>query len=182
MYVNLTYNNYMKKYVKFENKKILIVNKKYKLSRFYNPKDILPCVKESFENMQKDAYKEKVLLLIVSGFRSYAYQTMLYNRYKKFDKDADRYSAIPSHSEHQTGLAIDLINTDSINIAKFKKEFDWLDKNAHKYGFILRYPKNKEEITGYKYEPWHYRYVGESLAKVLYNNGNWITLEEYFNL
>ena len=172
----------MKKFIKFENEKILIVNKKYKLSRFYNPKDILPNVKIAFERMQQDAYKEKILLLIVSGFRSFNYQTMLYNKYKKVDKNADRYSAKPGHSEHQTGLAIDLINTESINIKKFKKEFNWLDKNAYKYGFILRYPEGKENVTGYKYEPWHYRYVGESFAKELYNNGSWITLEEYFNL
>lgn len=172
----------MKKYVLFEKEKILIVNKKYKLSRFYNPKDILPCVKTPFEIMQQDAYKEKVLLLIVSGFRSYNYQTMLYNRYKKIDPNVDEYSAKPGHSEHQTGLAIDLVNTDSINSKKFKKEFEWLNKNAYKYGFILRYPKDKQSITGYKYEPWHYRYVGKSLAKALYNSGNWITLEEYFNL
>lgn len=172
----------MKKYVKFEKEKILIVNKKYKLSRFFRPGDILPKVKTAFEAMQQAAYKEKILLLIVSGFRSYDYQMMLYNRYKKSDINADRYSAKPGHSEHQTGLAIDLVNTESINIKKFKKEFSWLDKNAYKYGFILRYPEGKEEITGYKYEPWHYRYVGKSLAKELYNKGKWITLEEYFNL
>ena len=172
----------MKKYVKFEKEKILIVNKKYGLWRFYRPGDILKSVKEAFESMQKAAYRDKILLLIVSGFRSYDYQMMLYNRYKKEDVNADRYSARPGHSEHQTGLAIDIVNTDSKNINKFKKEFNWLDKNAYKYGFILRYPEGKEEITGYKYEPWHYRYVGKSLAKVLYNEGKWITLEEYFNL
>ena len=172
----------MKKYVKFEKEKILIVNKKYKLSRFYRPGDILICVKEAFEQMQKDAYQEKVLLLIVSGFRSYDYQKLLYNRYKKNDIDADRYSAKPGHSEHQTGLAIDLVNTESKNINKFKKEFNWLNKNAYKYGFILRYPKGKEKITGYKYEPWHFRFVGKNLAQILYNGGNWITLEEYFKL
>lgn len=172
----------MKKYVKFEKEKILIVNKKYKLSCFFRQKDILPEVKKSFEIMQQDAYREKILLLIVSGFRSFDYQKKLYNRYKKTDENVDRYSAKPGHSEHQTGLAIDLINTESVNIKKFKKEFAWLDTNAYKYGFILRYPKEKESITGYKYEPWHYRYVGKRLAKELYNNGSWITLEEYFNL
>lgn len=172
----------MKKFVKFEKEKILIVNKRYKLSRFYRPGDLLTKVKDAFEAMQRDAYKEKVLLLIVSGFRSYDYQMMVYNRYKKNDINADRYSAKPGHSEHQTGLAIDIINTESINIKKFRKEFVWLDRNAYKYGFILRYPEGKEKITGYKYEPWHYRYVGKSLAKELYNNGNWITLEEYFGL
>lgn len=172
----------MKKYVKFEKEKILIVNKKYKLSNFFRPGDILPEVKVAFEAMQQEAYKEKILLLIVSGFRSFDYQKMLYNRYKRADKNVDRYSAKPGHSEHQTGLAIDLVNTESVNIKKFKKEFSWLNKNAYKYGFILRYPDGKESITGYKYEPWHYRYVGKRLAKELYNNGNWITLEEYFDL
>ena len=172
----------MKMFVKFEKEKILIVNKKYKLSRFFRPGDILPIVKIAFEAMQHAAYKEKILLLIVSGFRSYDYQTMLYNKYKRIDKEVNRYSAKPGHSEHQTGLAIDIVNTESTNIQKFKKEFSWLDKNAYKYGFILRYPKKKEGITGYKYEPWHYRYVGIALAKELYNKGKWITLEEYFNL
>lgn len=172
----------MKKFVKFEKEKILIVNKKYKLSRFFRPGDILSKVKRAFEVMQKDALKEKILLLIVSGFRSYDYQAMLYNKYKKIDENADKYSAKPGHSEHQTGLAIDLVNTESVNIKKFIKEFKWLDENAYKYGFILRYPKNKEHVTGYQYEPWHYRYVGKALAEKLYNNGDWITLEEFFCL
>lgn len=173
----------MKKYVKFENEKILIVNKKYKLSRFYRPGDIFLEVKKAFEKMQIDAYKRGVLLLIVSGFRSYDYQMLLYNRYKKEDPlNVDKYSAKPGHSEHQTGLAIDIVNTESKNIKKFKKEFEWLNKNAYKYGFVLRYPENKEIITGYKYEPWHYRYVGKNLAIILYNKGKWLTLEEYFNL
>ena len=177
--VNLTYNNYMKKYIKIEKEKILLVNKKYGLSCFYNPKDILLEVKKAFEELQSAAYQDGIMLLIVSGYRSYNYQKHLYNKYKRTDPlNVDNYSAKPGHSEHQTGLALDIVNAESKNIDKFKKEFNWLNKNAYKYGFILRYPKGKENITGYKYEPWHYRYVGK-VSKLLYNNGKWMTLEEH---
>lgn len=172
----------MKKYVKFDKEKILIVNKKYKLSSFYRPNDLDNNLKKAFEEMQQLAYKDKVLLLIVSGYRSFNYQKYLFMKYQKEDEFANRYSAKPGHSEHQTGLAIDIVNAESKNTSKFKKEFNWLNKNAYKYGFILRYPKNKENITGYMYEPWHYRYVGKSLAEKLYNGGDWITLEEFFCL
>ena len=93
---------------------------------------------------------------------------------------ADNYSARPGHSEHQTGLAFDLNSiTDDF---QYTNEGIWVNENCYRYGFILRYPKNKEEITGYKYESWHLRYVGIDLATKLYNNSDWITLEEYFNL
>lgn len=172
----------MKKYVKFAKQKILIVNKKYKVGRLYNPRDILYDVKVGFEKMQKDALKENIFLLIVSGYRSYSYQRNIYNKYKLSDSLVDTYSAKPGHSEHQTGLAVDICNAESKNILKFKKEYKWLNDNAYKYGFILRYPNGKEAITKYKHEPWHYRYVGNVLARELYNNGNWLTLEERFCL
>ena len=89
--------------------------------------------------------------------------------------NADRYSARPGYSEHQTGLAVD-INTTSTSF-EHSRQFKWLQKHAHEYGFILRYPKGKEWITGYAYEPWHYRYVGEDVAKIIYKEG--ITYEQY---
>ena len=102
----------------------------------------------------------------------------MYDRYVKRDgkKKADIYSARPGYSEHQTGLCTD-INTVDSSFAN-TKEAKWLADNSYKYGFILRFPKGKEDITGYKYEPWHYRYVGEETAKIIYDED--LTLEEYY--
>ena len=132
-------------------------------------------------NKMKDAAKEDgVTLTIISGYRSYSYQKGLYDGYvKTYGKaSTDTFSARPGHSEHQTGLAADLNRIDE-NFGN-TKEGKWLDENASKYGFILRYPKGKQDITGYKYEPWHFRYIG-SEAVNLYN-GEWTTLEEYFGI
>ena len=131
-----------------------------------------------FKKMVDAAKKEGLSLKNVSGYRSYNTQTSLYNNYVSKDgrAKADTYSARPGTSEHQTGLASD-INWVS-NSFENTDEFKWLIKNAHKYGFILRYPKGKTYITGYTYEPWHYRYVGESVAKYIYEHD--ITYEEYY--
>lgn len=160
---------------------ILIVNKKYSLPKNYG-NGLTEELQRAFVNMQNNALKENIKLNIISGFRSYERQKELYESYLKIDsKDmVDTYSAKPGHSEHQSGLAIDINIADDSFIKT--KEAKWLNKNAYKYGFILRYPKGKSNITGYKYEPWHYRYVGLCLAKKLYNKGNWITLEEYFEI
>ena len=131
--------------------------------------------------MKQDAQKEEISLKIISGYRSYSRQQTLYNNYVKRDgkKEADRYSARAGHSEHQTGLAFDVNSLEqSFGETKAGK---WLSDNCYKYGFILRYPKGKEDITGYMYEPWHFRYLGTKAAE-LYNNGNWITLEEYLGI
>ena len=95
-------------------------------------------------------------------------------------KAADTFSARPGASEHQTGLAFDL-NTIT-NSFKDTAEGKWVNKNCYLYGYILRYPEGKTNETGYIYEPWHIRYVGKELAKKLYNNGNWITMEDYFGI
>ena len=122
-----------------------------------------------------------------SGFRSYETQKSIYERYVARDGQAaaDRYSARPGHSEHQTGLAFDVCATGYACISSGFNDTmpaKWLSENAHKYGFILRYPKGKESETGYKHESWHFRYVGKDLAEKLYNNGNWITMEDYFGI
>ena len=89
-------------------------------------------------------------------------------------------SAKPGHSEHQTGLAVDIMGSNNdYNLFAESKEFEWMKNNAYKYGFILRYPEHKENITGFKYEPWHYRYVGKDVAKYIYENK--LSLEEYFS-
>lgn len=158
----------------------LIVNKTYSLPQSYGNKLNRKLVK-AFKRMQNAALKEEIEIKILSGFRSYDRQKQIYNKYFEEDsKNVDNYSARPGHSEHQSGLAIDV--NDASDTFIDSKEAKWLDKNAYKYGFILRYPKNKSNITGYKYEPWHYRYVGKKLAKKLYNNGSWLTMEEYFGI
>ena len=131
-----------------------------------------------FKKMSDAAKKDGISIRNVSGYRSYNTQVYLYNNYVKQDgqKVADTYSARAGTSEHQTGLATD-INSVSDSFEK-TDAFKWLSKNAYKYGFILRYPKGKEFITGYKCEPWHYRYVGEEVAKFIYENN--ITYDEYY--
>ena len=171
-----------------------IVNKNYKLDINYVPNDLeelnlkYSCrnkylrkvAKTNFEKMAKDAKEKGYNIIAVSAYRSYNYQEKLYNNYVK-DKGlyyADMASARAGHSEHQTGLALD-ISDSSLDYDNFEltKEFTWIKENAHKYGFIMRYPKATFHITGFKYEPWHYRYVGIDIATYIYNNN--ITLEEY---
>ncbi len=131
-----------------------------------------------FKEMSDTAKKDGISIYNVSGYRSYDTQVYLYNSYVKEDgkTKADTYSARAGTSEHQTGLATDInsVSTSFENTEAFK----WLSKNAYKYGFILRYPKGKEFITGYMYEPWHYRYVGEDVSKFIYENN--ITFDEYY--
>lgn len=160
---------------------IIIVNKTYSLPSNYG-NSLTEDTINYFNKMKSDASLENINLFIVSGFRSYETQIKTYDKWVNLDgkEIADTYSARPGYSEHQTGLALDL-NSIYSNFSD-SEEFKWLNKNAYKYGFILRYPENKENITGYIYEPWHYRYVGIKLAKELYNNSNWITLEEYFGI
>ena len=171
---------------------ILIVNKTYALPSDYRPSNsadyqycttcLTPETMNAFNEMQADAEALGLNLYISSGFRSYSYQENLYNNYVYQDgqEAADTYSARPGHSEHQTGLAFDL-NTIDDSFA-YTDEGKWVADNCYKYGLILRYPKGKEQETGYQYESWHLRYVGNELAHKLYNNGNWITLEENFNI
>ena len=161
---------------------ILIANKTYGLPSTYKPGGITTETKNAFNKMQAAAKLDGINLVIKSGYRSYATQKNTYNYYVSYDgvAKADTYSARPGHSEHQTGMAIDLntINDTFHNTPEAK----WLANNCYKYGFILRYPKGKTDETGYKYESWHFRYVGVDLASKLYNNGDWITLESYFGI
>lgn len=161
---------------------ILIANKTYNLPSNYNPGGLLGEFTSNFNRMKADASSQGVNLWIKSGFRSYASQSSIYNNYVARDgrANADTYSARPGHSEHQSGLAADINSLDQSWINT--KEGQWLNNNCSKYGFIIRYPRGKEGITGYIYEPWHIRYVGTNLSSKLYNNGNWITIEEYFGI
>lgn len=182
----------------------VLVNRNYLLPSHYIPSDLKePNVRFSFyyksdkrklrkeaaralEKMFQAAEKKKVILYGVSGYRSYARQKQIYDRnvslYGK--KSTDTVSAMPGSSEHQTGLTID-ISARSVSYLLDKnfgktKEGKWVAKNAHKYGYIVRYPEGKSKITGYHYEPWHIRYVGKELATYLYKHK--LTLEEYYGV
>ena len=161
---------------------VLIANKSYALPSSYSPGGLLESFQSAFSVMQSAAANEGISLSVISGYRSYSRQNTIYNNYVSRDgkAKADTYSARAGHSEHQTGLAAD-INSLSQSF-KNTKEGKWLNEHCYEYGFIIRYPEGKESITGYIFEPWHIRYVGKELASALYNNGNWITLEEYFGI
>ena len=151
-----------------------------------NEMKLRPDAAKAMETMFAAAAKDKILLRLSSGYRSYDTQRAIYNREVRTygQTQADRQSARPGHSEHQTGLAADISPKDGrCDIADCFADTDegkWLAKNAYKFGFILRYPKGKDNLTGYKYESWHFRYVGKELAKQIYNRGQ--TLEQFFNL
>lgn len=160
---------------------ILIANKTYALPSTYNPGGLRSEFTKAFNQMKEAAKADGVNIYIISGYRSYSYQKNLYEGYvRTYGKTlTDTFSARPGNSEHQSGLAADLNKIDD-NFGN-TKEGKWLDENASKYGFILRYPKGKQTITGYKYEPWHFRYIGDE-ASNLYQNGEWTTLEEYLGI
>ena len=158
----------------------LIANKTYSLPASYAPGDLTAECSAAFREMQRGAARSGIDLYIVSGYRSYYTQQSIYNRYCARDgrAEADTYSARPGHSEHQSGLAMDL-NSLYASFA-YTAEGRWLAANAYKYGFVIRYPKGKQSVTGYVYEPWHVRYLGKELAADVYNSG--LCLEEYFGI
>jgi len=172
---------------------LMLVNKYYYLTEDYTPKDLITLTSkyntgvnskmrkeaaEQFMKMSDAATLDNITIKNASGYRSYQYQVNLYNKYTERDgkKAADTYSARPGFSEHQTGLTSDINQID--NSFENTDAFRWLQDNAYKYGFILRFPKDKEDITGYQYEPWHYRYVGEYVAEKIHDEN--LTLEEYY--
>lgn len=182
----------------------LIVNKKRPIPIDYIPSELVMAdvrhdssdsaeekkiksgVHKSVETMFADAKKAGFDLLFASGYRSADLQASYYNGYVARDGQdaANKYSAKPGTSEHQTGLAFDVSRSDRKCYLEIcfseTPEGKWLAKNAYKYGFTLRYPKGKEDITGYQYEPWHFRYVGPELAAELNKTNQ--TLEEFFGL
>ena len=170
----------------------MIVNKSYSLPKGFSStgdgtRSMRPEAADAFARLRAAAPTEiRDRLIVKSVVRNIADQTVIFNNYVKRDglEAALAYSARPGHSEHHTGLAMDLVTSDSneINDPLNAPALTWLNENAWKYGFILRYPENKTDETGYIYEPWHYRYVGEELAEKLYNDGDWITMEDYFGI
>lgn len=170
---------------------MIVVNKENKLSKDYIPKNLInvgkvQVSKKIYKDLIKllnESLKDGINLVVESGYRSYSYQEEILKEFQKeFGiEETLKKVAKPGYSEHQTGLAIDFGYIDNIkyneDIKENSQESTWLYNNSYKYGFILRYPKGKENITGYKYEPWHYRYVGKKIAKKIHNRH--ITLEDY---
>ncbi len=158
---------------------IQIANKTYPVPSDYNP-GLNEEVYARFMELKTDAAKEGLFINFMSGFRSYSEQVNVYEGWVKiYGDEADRVSARPGHSEHQLGLAID-VNETSFDFAE-SAEGMWLAENCYKYGFILRYPSfESEAVTGYMYEPWHIRYLGEENAYYVHFSG--LTLEEYLGI
>lgn len=165
---------------------VLLANKQHPLPETYAPGEV-PEARTAFEAMKAAAAKEGLNLSAFSTYRDFARQKQLYEGYvaKDGQQAADRYSARPGYSEHQTGLAFDIGETGQEQhwaSASFgaTEGGKWLAANAHEYGFILRYPEGGEQITGYMHESWHFRYVGKDVAVEVYEKG--ITLEEYLGI
>lgn len=177
----------------------MLVNKYYYLSEDYVPDDLVTVsqtyswgeagsqrvreiVYNAFLDMWNVANDAGYYLMINSSYRTYQDQESVYNNYRNTSGQtyADSIAARPGYSEHQTGLAIDIFSRTNTNSATFANsaEAAWLKENAHKFGFILRYPEGKEDITGTTYEAWHYRYVGVDIATYIYEHD--ITFDEYY--
>lgn len=158
---------------------ILIVNKSYSVPSSYGS-GLDKEAQQAFYEMQSAASKDGIRLTIVSGYRSYWYQDQLYRGYvyNRGQSEADRFSARAGHSEHQTGLSMDLNNASRSFVGT--KEAAWIEEHCAEYGFIVRYPDGKEDVTGFMYEPWHVRYLGKELAKTITDSG--LTLEEYLGI
>ena len=176
-------------------KNSILVNKYYHLASDYAPDDIVEMsnwysypgnrireeVYNAFIEMFNAAKEDGITLIVNSSYRTHDEQEEIYNDYESSQGKAyaDKYAARPDYSEHQTGLALDIF-TPGAGMANFEDTdaFRWLQENSYKYGFILRYPEGKEDITGYSYEAWHYRFLGKDLAKKVYNSG--LTYDEYY--
>lgn len=179
---------------------LMLVNKNFGLDKKYIPDNLVKVKLKTGGNkliyLEKKTYKQikKLLkeinkefdteIVIDSGYRPYLYQeNLMKDLLKEKGEDAYKSLALPGHSEHQTGLAVDVgfYNNGeydcNFKVEDYLDEFKWIEKNCYKYGFILRYPKNKEDITKYIYEPWHLRYVGNLAEFITKHN---LTLEEYY--
>ncbi len=180
---------------------LILVNKKHPVNALFTPNFLvtpaIPYKKPiklektkmvcqaaiSLTAMIKESRLDGMSIIGISAYRSYETQRNIFLRsvMKKGLRHAEQYIALPGYSEHQTGLAIDVSSPDcSFELDEAfagTKEYGWIKKHAHLYGYIIRYPKGKEEITGYAYEPWHIRYVGVEAATLIHDKG--ITLEEY---
>lgn len=173
----------------------MLVNKYHALTKDYQASDIIKTsatysyannelnreAYEAYKNLAEAAKTDGYTILILSSYRDYDYQDKLWNQRKQSygTRKADEYAARAGSSEHETGYAIDVADYHDKNDSfKDTESYQWMLNNSYKYGFILRYPEGKEDITGYKFESWHYRYLGIDLATKVYNEG--ITFDEYY--
>ncbi len=174
----------------------LIVNKYYVLNSSYEPDSLTKIslrysydgnyiteeANDAYVDMWNAAKNDNLTLIVNSSYRSYESQERVYNNIKNSSgaKEADKVAARPGHSEHQTGLAIDIFELSNQSTSTFKDSsaYTWLLENAYKYGFILRYPEDKEYLTGYSFEAWHWRYVGVDIATIMHEED--ITFDEYY--
>lgn len=175
----------------------MLVNKYYKLSENYVPNDLVTVSNkyyygenhklnkttyQAFIDMWNEAYKEDIYLIMNSSYRTYESQVKVYDSYKNRNGTtyADSIAARPGNSEHQTGLSLDIFSKENTTTSNFKGSpaHEWLQNNSYRFGFIERYPEGKENITGFKAEAWHYRYVGTEIATYIHNNN--ITFDEYY--
>lgn len=181
---------------------LIFANKTHKLPDGYIPSDLVSLTvttaygdvqmkqeaAEAIANMFSAANADGVYPVVTTAYRSEEFQTELYNGYVERDgqEAADTYSSRPGYSDHQTGLAADI--SCEANGYNLNQEFEntaegqWLAQHAHEYGFVMRYPNGKEEVTGYTYEPWHFRYIGVEEATNLYNSDPNMTMEEYYGI
>lgn len=173
---------------------LLLVNKYYALEADYVPDNLTSIgscgtgklvkeARDAFAELCEAAKNDGYSIQGISAYRSYLTQDNLYKRYvsENGQAAADRFSARAGHSEHQTGLAIDVASGNpSITAFGSTPAFKWMKEHAHEYGFILRYPAEREDETGYKYEPWHYRYLGKEMAEKVVESG--LTYDEYVQL
>ena len=173
---------------------LMLVNKYHKLSEDYTPKEVTTIslkyaypdnklakeTLEAYEKMWKSAKNDGITLIATSAYRTYESQENVYDKFLRNGEEyADNYAARPGFSEHQTGLSVDIFGYGTTKKTfEDSPSFNWLKENAHKFGFILRYPKGKEYLTGYNYEAWHYRYVGIKDATKIKNEN--ITFDEYY--
>lgn len=171
----------------------VVVNKYNYLDANFIPKNLKPLFNNSnatmvaeaadaYEELVNAAKKDGITLVATTAYRSYGFQSTLYNNYKAKDgeKAADTYSARPGYSEHQTGLAADLNDPNYSARRLSPEDYEWLKNNCDKFGFIIRFPEGKEDITGYQEEDWHIRYLGKETAKKVKDSG--LTLDEYYDL
>ena len=137
---------------------------------------------DAYQKLVEAAKKDGITLVATTAYRSYGFQNTLYTNYKAKDGEAaaDTYSARPGYSEHQTGLAADLNDPNYSPRRLSPDDYEWLKNNAHKFGFIIRFPQGKENITGYQEEDWHIRYLGVDVATSVKESG--LTLDEYYDL
>lgn len=179
---------------------LILVNKEHPIDEDYKPDDLVKIkyyvsdrsettrymraeAAEAFHQMVDKAAQEGVELKMTTAYRSYDFQKILFDNYvaQEGEDQANTFSARPGQSEHQTGLAVDVtspvVDYQLSNDYGKTKEGKWIADHAYEFGFILRFPKGKEDITGYQYEPWHLRYVGQAAAKEIYEKG--LTLEEF---